>query len=330
MKSKHINLHMERKRALAIMLFFALLLSLIGVFATITVKTDCAEINSLLRSSYIYSAYFANPVFQDDYYQFDAGISFMLSVDAQKSINAEILMQSADSKYTESVAWNTDILGLYGIALTDGLARANKLQVGDKLYSKHIVDGTVHEYDIEKILPEVTSARITNGGDYNSGIIIMGYDSRYIDNITHECILFTNDSVNDFSTRISGTPEKILYRSDEIYTVVKKLLPYFLLFTLLFIMLVSILVRIIMRTVKCNFRRLVIHGFEKKDLNSAYNVLIGRVGVMAILIAACITAGVSQLFVFSLVEALVLLALVCVELATLFVSTGLSKRQLWR
>lgn len=330
MKNIKINLHMERTRVLAIMLFFALLFFMVEISAAVIMRIDCAQLSSLLRSDYIYSATTANQALKDDYFQFDAGISYMLYADAQTSINAEILMQSPDSDYTDSVDWNADELDLYGVAITEGVAKKNDLKIGDKLYAKHIVDGSVYEYTVEQILPELTSVRITSARGYTRGIIIMGYDTQYIDNITHRRIAFSNESIEELALRVSGTPENIVYRSDEIMAVAMKLLPYFLLFVLLSVILVIALTFVVKKTVQYNFKRLIILGFEKKRLNSAYNRLAYAAGISSVIIAAVIAVAFSQLFVFSFVEAAVLLILPLIELATLFVSTRLSKRQLWR
>lgn len=312
------------------MLFFALLFSLVGIFAAVIIKTDCAQLSSLLRSDYIYSATTANPAFKDDYYQFDAGISYMLSADAQKSLNAEILMQSAESDYTNLLDWNIEELSTRGIAITEGLAKKNHLKIGDKLYSKHIVDGTVYEYIVEQILPELISARVTSGRGYTHGIIIMGYDNLYTDNIAHRSIVFTKESIEDLTARVSGMPMNIVYRSDEVEAVALKLLPYYLLFALLAIIITSALTFIVKKSLQYNFKRLIILGFEEKGLNSAYYRLICSVGISSIIIAAVIVSVFSQLFVFSFVEAVALFMLMIIELTTLFVSARLSKRQLWR
>ena len=321
---------MERKRALSIMLFFALLFSMVGILAAVIMKTDCAQLSSLLRSDYIYSATVASPVFEDDYFQFDAGISFMLSDDAETSINAEILMQSEKSRYTDLVNWNADELDVYEVAITEGIAKKNGIRIGDRLYSKHIVDGTVHEYTVEQILPELITARVTKHREYTSGIIIMGYDSHYIDNISHRSIVFTRETIDELASRVSRTPESIVYRSDEVTALMMKLLPYFLLVAILDVIIVSVMTFIFTNAVQYNFKRLKTLGFEKKGLDLAYNRLVCSSGLLSIIIAAVIVSVFSQLWVFSFVEAAILVILTLIALATLFVSTRLSKRQLWR
>lgn len=330
MKNKNVDFHMERKRTLAVMFFFALLLSVIGMFAIVTIGTDCANLSSLLRSDYSYSVIASNLVFKDNYYKFDAGINFMLSEDAKSSINCEVLMQSADSDYTDSVDWNPKELSKYGVAVTEGIAKKNGIKIDDKLYSKHIADGTVHEYRVEQILPELTSTRITDARGSTNGIIVMGYDSSYTENFVHKSLIFTENSIEDLTIMISGTPESIVYRSDEILSVAIKLLPYLLLFTLIYVLLVITLIFIITKEVKYNFKRLIILGFKKSELNSAYNGLAYTIGISAIVAATVIDTAVSQFFVFSLVEAAFLLALMFIGMVTLWVSARLSIRQLWR
>ena len=75
MENKQINLHMDRKRASLVMLFFALALVFIGVLAILSIGKNLAQISSLLRSDYEYSVTMRDPILQDDYYQFEAGIS---------------------------------------------------------------------------------------------------------------------------------------------------------------------------------------------------------------------------------------------------------------
>ncbi len=112
--------------------------------------------------------------------------------------------------------------------------------------------------------------------------------------------------------------------------VVMKLIPYFLLFAFVAVIIVLALMLIIMKTVQYNFKRLIILGFEEKGLNSAYNRLVYSEGISSILLATVIGFVFSQLYVFSFVEAAVLVILTIIELTTLFISERLSKRQLWR
>lgn len=330
MKNHAINLHMDRKRALAMMLFFALVFSAILIFVAVSVRNECANINSLLRSGYEYSVVVEEPIQQDDYYQFNAGIVFTASSDASKGLNADILMQSADSTYTESVDWNTHTLGSSAVAITEGLAKAHNLSVGDKVFSKHIVDGTVHEYIIEGILPELTSLRDAGTGSFRSGLIIMGYDSSYAENISYQIIVFTDAPIEVIDSQVAGTPQKIVYRSDEISASVNGIIPYLLSFAAIAVIAAIALVYVQTRWVKYNFRRLATAGFEKKLMDRSYSRLVIEVGIPPILIAFLISIAVSQLLVFSLIEALFLVIICLAGVIAIIASSGYFKRRLWR
>ena len=50
MEIKRINLHMDQKRALLIMLSFSMMLILIGLFVVLSVGKDLSKLSSLMRS----------------------------------------------------------------------------------------------------------------------------------------------------------------------------------------------------------------------------------------------------------------------------------------
>ena len=330
MKNNRNDLHVEQKRALVIMLIFTLLFSVIGISAVISVKTDCSWLNSLFRSKYTYSATMAESVSKDDYYQLNAGISFMLSPDSQAALNANVLMQPSDSNYTDAVDWNTGVLNAQCVAITAGLAKTYKLHIGDTVYSKHVVDGTIHEYTIDSILPEISSSIVKKTGINTDGVILMGYDNRYVDNITHTSLVFTDRPINELTGKISGMSNDIMYRTDEIRILITRILPYFVLFVLLAVLFAVALVHSLTRMVSFNFKRLVTLGYEKRKLDSAYNRLICDTGFASVLISFVIALALSHLFIFSLVAACVLCLLMIAEVTTILVSSWLSKRQLWR
>lgn len=330
MKKSGINLHMEQKRALAMMLFFALAFSLISIFSEVSVRTDLADLNSLLKSDYDYSVFTSEPVFQDDYYQFDAGINFMVSAEAKKSINAEILMQSEGSDYTNSIDWNTGKLESSCVAVSEGLARSLGLRIGDVIYSKHIVDGLTHEYTVQEILHERTNARESKQLSYHDGIIIMGYDGKYANGISSRVMVFTKETVQQIDSKVSGTPEDIIYRSDEIAAVVKNMVPYILVFVFLAVLFAVGLVFSITKAIKYNFKRLSMLGFEKKAIDQSYRHLVYKVGFTSILIAFLVSMAASQLFVFCVADAVFLISIMLAEVIGMMVSEHSLKSRLWR
>lgn len=330
MKKSGINLHMEQNRALTMMLFFALLFSLINIFSMISVRTDLTDLNSLLQSDYDYSVFTSEPLFQDDYYQFDAGIDFMVSTDENKSINAEILMQSEGSDYTDSIDWNAGKLEASCVAVSEGLARSLGLRIGDVIYSKHIIDGLTHEYTVQEILHERTNARESKQPSYHDGIIIMGYDGKYVDGISSRVMVFTKETLQQVDSKVSGTPEDIVYRSDEITAVIKNMAPYVLVFMFLAVQFAVGFVFTITKTIKYNFRRLSMIGFEKKTLDQSYRHLVYKVGFTSILIAFLISMAVSHMFVFCVVDAVFLTGIMFAEVIGMMVSEHSFRSQLWR
>ena len=312
------------------MLFFAVAFLIVCLLAAFTISTNSAQMDSILRSDYVYSAITANPVQKDDYYRFDAGISFALSADAEKSISAAVLMQPKNAVYTEMVNWNADILGTNSVAITHGLARSYGLSIGDAIFSKHVTDGTVHQYTIEQILPEVVNERVSGRQSYQDGIIIIGYDSQYVDNISHTSIVFTKDSIEDLAVLAAGMPESIVYRSDEIAAVSKMLLPYWGLFAVLSVLIPYIFVFLLTKEIRYNFKRLIMLGFKKKDLNHSYYTHLYAVCVPPVLIAFALAMFGSQIWEFSFVEVVLLLALMLLGILTVFISAKSSNCRMWR
>lgn len=330
MKNICINLHVDKKRTLFIIVVFFFFSFMINIFIIIFTNADFAQLNSLWHSDYVYSAITQQPVMQDDYYKFDAGISFELSSNAKTSLNVDIVMQSLESEYTDSVYWNVNKLDIYDIAISKNIAKAYGLSIGDKLYSKNVVDGKVYEYVIDQILPEITSVRVMKEKNYSSnGIIIMGYDKQYINNITHYSIIFTKKSIEEMSLNISEMPENIIHRSDEIIIVCKKLLPYLLLFIMLSVLLTIGLVLFLVRYIKYNYKRLILLGFRKKELNKSYNMLICGTGAVSIVIVFFVSLFIFRFIGLCLFEAAFFSIIMLAEIVTLFLAAHFSKRQLW-
>ena len=221
-----IALHAEPKKTIIASLAFTLISFFLMLILILSVNKDAIQLNSLLQSDYDYSVTMQDTVRKDDYYQFNAGIEFTLSADANTSLNADIVMQSKDSLYTDMVSWNAESLSTNGVAVSENIAKSNNLHIGDKLYSKHIVNGEIYEYFIEQIIPESVCVRTDKGKMHSNGIIIMGYDTKYVDNITHNYIVFTNKNIDELTAKCTSTPQNIIYRDDEIHTVILSIVPY--------------------------------------------------------------------------------------------------------
>lgn len=323
-----IALHAEPKKTTIISLIFTLISFVLMITLILSVNKAAIQLNSLLHSDYDYSVTMQDIVRKDDYYQFNAGIEFTLSADANISLNADIVMQSKDSIYTDIVSWNTEPLSTNGVAISENLARSNGLRNGDKLYSKHIVDDEIYEYTIDQILPESVSVRSSNELNKSDGIIIMSYDGRYIENITHISIVFTKDSINDLSA--IGSPENIVYRDDEIMSSFQIIILYSA-----FLIIISIVTAIVFslslkNNISSNFRRLVMLGFKKKRLNNAYFKLVHITGIISIIVSTALSGIVFLMVGFSAVKLLIMLSIPSTEIITLIIVSYISNKRLWR
>ena len=98
-------------------------------------------------------------------------------------------MQSQIVDYTELVCWNAKKLESNEVAISSLLADKYKLSVGDKIYSKHIVYGNTQEYIIVQVLPGLSNYRLDQKSLNNDGIIIIGEDSAYVNNISSDFII---------------------------------------------------------------------------------------------------------------------------------------------
>ena len=323
-----IALYAEPRKTIITALSFTLISIFLMLILILSINKDAIRLNSLLHSDYDYSVTMQDTVRKDDYYQFTAGIEFTLSADANTSLNADIVMQSKDSLYTDMVSWNAEPLSTNGVAVSENVAKSNNLHIGDKLYSKHIVNGESCEYTIEQFLPESVSIKATNGMNHSDGIIIMGYDERYIENITHSSIVFTKDSINDLSA--IGSPENIVYRDDEIITSLRSIIPYLAILSVVSIVTTVAFTILLTKSVSSNFKRLIMLGFDRKKLNTAFYRLIRGTGSISI-IASIALSGIVFLFVnYNAVKLLILLLIPFIESITLLIASNISNKRLWR
>lgn len=312
------------------MLIFAMLLSLIGVFAVSSVNRYYVQLSSLIHSDYEYSVISRNPVSQDSYYQFNAGINYSVSPESDVSLNADILMQSKETLYSDSVSWNAQELSSSGVAVSEEIVKAEGLKVGDEIFSKHIVDGEIHAYTIEQVLPDIIFFRVSPRKTYSDGLIIMETDEKYIDNISHSFVSYTSTPIEELTQELSEVPENILYRSDEIMTIVKELVPYLVLFLLLSIVISVVMVGLLAKEIKHNFRRLMTLGWAKNHLDAAYWKHICWISIPPVLFAFGASLGASLLLSFNTVKAAVMLIIFFAEVVAILLSALLLNRRLWR
>lgn len=210
------------------------------------------------------------------------------------------------------------------------MADANDLQTGDKIYSKHIVDGKVREYTIENILPVITHVRGIKENSHYDGVLVMGYDDQYASNITHKNIIFTKEPIEMLALQCSAMPEDIVYRSDEISAITKALVPYLTVYILAAVVCVTVLTLFLTQEIAHNFRRLLALGFDRRYLNRAYYKVVGETGAISIAATAIASALVFSRAGFNLTAFMPVICAVVVEVFTLSVATIVSNWRLWR
>lgn len=309
------------------MVFFSLVAIIISIIIGISIRSYVNELYVLNNSNYLYSVTTRDSVNIDDYYQYDAGICFTLTENANRSINAEVLMQEKATEYTNNVYWNANKLENNEVAISKSIADNNKIGIGDCIYSKHVVNGDIIEYSIAQIIPDVVAPRIEEMSDFSSGVIIMGFDDNYANNISHSYLTFTNENINDL---VNYVPENIVYREDEIIILLRKTAPYLSVFALLNMVIALAVVLFACKEVKANFLRLIMLGFDKKLLNQAYSKCLWIIGLIYLIA----TISITDLVLYCVNAGIVAIVITCIsiviELLTLFLSIMFTNKRLWR
>lgn len=330
MKPFVANLHPHRKYILGCIAAFLATFLLITLAVSVAVGADMSQLNTLLQSKYEYSAIAQRSTLENTYYQYNAGISFTISEDSKTRFNAEVLMQTEEGHYSDAIYWNTTKLTCDGVAVSKNIADRHGLNVGDTIFSKHIVDGVTKAYIIEEILPSVTSARISGNSKHSNGIIVMGYDEQYTANISYSCIIFTNEPIEVLEEECSEMPTDILYRVDEIITIVMRILPYLLVYIIVAAVLVVIAMVFLSKSVAGNFKRLASNGADFGALNHAYYKIMAGTGIGLIIMSLFISAASYGMAGFYSINAVPALATVIAESITLIATVTISNKHLWR
>ena len=318
---------MNQKRALCLVAFFSLIALLLNVVLGIALDQDNSQLNALFNSDYEYSVTTRNSIGVDDYYQFEAGISFSLAEDSVASINADVVMQIEASDYSDLLNWNASRLKEDEVAISNGIARAYGLKIGDAIYSKHVVNGGVYKYKVVQILPEVNAVRTEKMKSYKKGILIMGCDNIYVENLSHKFISFTNNPIQELE---ASSPENILYREDEIAIVAKRMLPYVLVFSIIMMIMICGQAMVATKGIKHNFKRLATLGFEEKKLNCAYIRLIYGIGITSLLVSFVCSLMAYKIMRLCFYGIWLSLILTVLGLVALMVVKHILNHRLWR
>lgn len=322
-------LHMEQKKAFMLISLFSVLIMALGVIILVVINQSTNHISTLMGSSYEYSVISAKPVEQDEYFRYAAGISFSLQPEIESAVKGEILMQSDVAAYTDQLSWNANALSSTEIAVSTGLAKENGIAVGTKLYSKHVISGEIVEYTVKQILPEISSTRFTDN-KFTSGVVIMGYDSIYADNLSHEYVIYTQLPIEDLTVMTDGTLKNIVYRDDEIRNLIFNIAPYVLVLAGISSILLAILDSLIVKEIRCNLKRMIALGFEKKRLDKVYRKTVYRCICLPI-VPNCISMGAVMMFTgVSKCKFSILCMTSFLNIIILVITTEMQRKRLWR
>lgn len=306
------------------LIIFSLTVTLTIIFVISAIHKDLFDLSSLLKSKYEYSCILGQSIGIDDYYVFNASINYSAQRDSKKSMNVDVIMQTKDSDYTDLVFWRADKLKENEIAISQNIAVENHISEGDQLFSKYIVTGEIVDYTVKQIVPASSDTRIIN--EYlKNGIIIMGYDEEYINNLSHNVVLFTKQSVNDYT----GITE-IIYRKDEIEIVLFDMLPYIIIAVTVTGIASFLLMVLIRKSISHNFCRLVIIGVSKKLLDKKYNSLSLKTGFCSLIISFFGPVLYCTIVGTSIYEMMFLIALLLLCSIIMIIGMNISKNRLWR
>ena len=124
--------------------------------------------------------------------------------------------------------------------------------------------------------------------------------------------------------------ENIVYRDDEIMLSLRSIIPYLVVLSIVSIVTSVAFTVLLTKSVSSNFRRLIILGFDRKQLNKAYYRLVRGTGIISI-IASFAFSGIAFLFVnYNAVKLLILLLIPFIEIITLLIASNISNKRLWR
>jgi hypothetical protein len=318
---------MNQKRTLFVVVSFSLVALLLNIIVDVTTDPASAQIENLLQSKYEYSVIAAHPSDQDNYYKFNAGISFATTVDSDKSMNVDIVMQARNTEYTDLISWNTNQLGTYDVAISRSASREYGISKGDKIYSKHVVSGNMCEYTVVDVLPEAVCVRESKTTNYAKGIVIMGYDDNYANNLSYANIIFTKAPIDGLN---ANATENIIYRDDEIKHNILAILPYFIVFSVLLIVLICVQELFLIKGLKHNFCRLASLGFGKKELDKSYRSVIGGSGIATIIFSSVLSAAIHRAMNLCTKGLVLIFVIAFLELISMIVMEKIQNNRLWR
>lgn len=325
-----VHLHTDKRIVLFLIALFSVFSFLVNIFVFVAMNTRIGDLYSLINSKYVYSASSLKGIGSNEYIKFDAGITFVVSPESDRGINSEVIMQSNESEYDGLLYWNPKLLQEDEIAISKGIAESYKLEVGSKLYSKHGVDSTYHEYTVKQIIPEISRTQVNRKNVFLKGIIIMGEDQNYLKNLSHEYVIFADAPVNEIVELTNNSLANIVYRDDEIKIVISGLAPYLILSLISSLAFVIILAMLCVKQVTCNYKRLATLGFEQNKMESAYRANIYGSGLSMIIIEFILNMSATVIIGINSIEVMFWCLNLGLQSVTLCIAVEFQRTRLWR
>lgn len=292
------------------------------VVAILAASENFMQMDALNNSAYIYTEITDKPTGKDDYYVFDTNMDFFKE-GSRKSVGGNVVMQVEGSRYSTDVAWNTKHLGRRELAISRNIARRNNIGIGDTLWSKNIVSGKTCKYVVRQIIPRVSNIPLINNGNYSNGIIIVGYDNLFSENMRHQVLAYVSDSNNAASV-------KMIYRHDEIGKNAKMIVPYAGASLVIVIILNALYAVSFKEEIKINFRRRIAIGVGVKRLGRSYIMGLLLYVIPAIVITLILNIIFLLLVGYGRAELVYLFLYVVTQVITLIISFRNIMRKLWR
>lgn len=162
----------------------------------------------LKSRNYNYSVIISNNLSEDTYVFYDRNITFSKNESLQSLMNCSTLMETQNAHTENDFLYGSDVsqLARNEIAISSNLARENGISQGDVIFSKNKYNDTVEEYKVVVILPEIYGIG-KHDASYDQGIIVVGYDKEYLENVQSEYIYFYNEDyslINESGTIVVG------------------------------------------------------------------------------------------------------------------------------
>lgn len=307
-----------------VILIYTFFLAVIMIVSSLSLERIYKQLNyySLDNTKYVIEV--NQSVKQNDYLNCSS-VTFYCNEDLNNSLYTENFMIINDTNYQETLPFYlSKPLGEREIAVSYNIAKEYRLTKGSIIYSKNNIINQVLEYKVVEIIP-ICYGVLKVDYKLNHGIIIMGYDETYEENVENSYISFC---AND-PTKLIQENKANLISFINISEQKKPLLNKFiinLIIGILVIILFTIVYKIIHKKLQTSYYEyLAIKGSPIKKIKFIIFLDIIIPGAISLLIASIISVVVISKvnYYFSGIISLILMMVASVTLLILSVICSL-------